>query len=144
MKCKFMGTFWGASKMVADNLGPLAEGYMAVNPYMYWWNDDVPMIQKIKAYSKKAHPNVAYRDNSYMQGFMTGLLFVECLKKADKAGQLNGEGLVKALQSIKDFDSGGLSAPLTIKNNKFPVARVWQVNTQKKIFEPVSDWMTVE
>jgi len=144
MKCKFMGTFWGASKMVADNLGPLAEGYMAVNPYMYWWNDDVPMIQKIKAYSKKVYPNVAYRDNSYMQGFMTGLLFVECLKKADKAGQLNGEGLVKALQSIKDFDSGGLSAPLTIKNNKFPVARVWQVNTQKKIFEPVSDWMTLE
>jgi branched-chain amino acid transport system substrate-binding protein len=79
-----------------------------------------------------------------MQGFMTGLLFVECLKKADKAGQLNGEGLVKALASIKDFDSGGLSAPYTINNNKFPVARVWKANVEKKIFEPVSDWITVE
>jgi branched-chain amino acid transport system substrate-binding protein len=144
MKCQFMGTFWGASKMLIDNLGPLAEGYLAVNPYMYWWNEDVPMIKKIRAYSQKVHPDVKYRDNSYMQAFMTGLIFIECLKRADKAGQLNGEGLVKALASIKDFDSGGLSAPFTIKNNKFPVARVWKVNVEKKIFEPVSDWMTVE
>ena len=144
MKCKFMGTFWGASKMIIENLGPLAEGYMAVNPYMYWWNEDVPMIKKIREYTQKKYPNVKDRDNSYMQGFMTGLIFVECLKRADKAGELNGEGLVKALNSLKDFDSGGLSAPYTIKNNKFPVARVWKANIEKKIFEPASDWMTVE
>ncbi len=144
MKTKFMGTFWGATKMIIDNLGPLAEGYMAVNPYMYWWNDDVPMIKKIKAYSAKKHPNVTYRDNSYMQGYMTGLIFVECLKRADKADQLNGEGLVKALESLKDFDSGGLSAPFTIKNNKFPVARVWKTNVEKKIWEPASDWMRLD
>ncbi len=144
MKCQFMGTFWGASKMIVDNLGPLAEGYLAVNPYMYWWNEDVPMIKKIRAYTEKRYPKGTVRDNSYMQGFMTGLIFVECLKRADKAGQLNGEGLVKALQSLKDFDSGGLSAPLTIKNNKFPVARVWKVNVQKKIFEPASDWIHLE
>ncbi len=144
MKCQFMGTFWGASKMLIDNLGPLAEGYLAVNPYMYWWNEEVPMIKKIREYSQKVHPDIKYRDNSYMQAFMTGLIFVECLKRADKAGQLNGEGLAKALASIKDFDSGGLSAPFTIKNNKFPVARVWKVNVEKKIFEPASDWMTVD
>ncbi len=144
MKTQFMGTFWGASQMVVNNLGPAAEGYMAVNPYMYWWNDDVPMIKKIKAYTAKTYPKVTSRDNSYMQGFMTGLIFVECLKRADKAGDLNGPGLVKALQSIKDFDSGGLSAPFTVKNNKFPVARVWKANVEKKILEPVSDWITLE
>jgi len=143
MKCQFMGTFWGATKMLLDNLGPLAEGYLAVNPYMYWWNDDVPMIKKIKEYTAKKYPSVTYRDNSYMQGFMTGLLFVECLKRADAAGQLNYDGLVKALQSLKDFDSGGLSAPLTIQNNRFPIARVWKANVEKKIFEPVSDWISL-
>ena len=144
MKTQFMGTFWGASKMVLENLGPVAEGYLAVNPYMYWWNDDVPMIKKIKAYTANIYPKVTYRDNSYMQGFMTGLIFVECMKRADKAGQLNGPGLVKALESLKDFDSGGLSAPFTNKDNKFPVARVWKANVEKQIFEPASDWMTVE
>jgi branched-chain amino acid transport system substrate-binding protein len=144
MKTKFMGTFWGASQKILDLLGPLADGYLAVNPYMYWWNEDVPMIKKIREYTKKKYPDVKDRDNSYMQGFMTGLIFVECLKRADKAGQLNGEGLVKALQSLKDFDSGGLSAPYTTKNNKFPVARVWKANVQKKVFEPASDWMVLE
>jgi len=111
---------------------------------MYWWDENVPMIKKIREYTKKKYPDVTERDNSYMQGFMTGLIFVECLKRADKAGQLNHEGLVKALQSLKDFDSGGLSAPYTIKNNKFPVARVWKANPQKKIFEAASDWMVLE
>ncbi|MBI5251529.1 MAG: ABC transporter substrate-binding protein [Desulfomonile tiedjei] len=144
MKCKFMGTFWGATKTLLDNLGPLAEGYLAVNPYMYWSDENVPMIKKIRAYTQKKYPKVTYRDNSYMQGFMTGLIFVECLRVADKAGQLNGEGLVKALQSLKDFDSGGLSAPFTIKDNKFPVARIWKANVEKKIYEPVSDWMRLD
>jgi branched-chain amino acid transport system substrate-binding protein len=144
MKCKFMGTFWGTTKMLLDKLGPLAEGYMGVNPYNFWWMDDVPMIKKIKAYTKKTYPGVKFRPNSYMQGFTTGLIFVECLKRADKAGQLNGEGLVKALQSIKDLDTGGLTAPLTVHNNKFPVAKIWKANTAKKIFEPASDWITLD
>jgi branched-chain amino acid transport system substrate-binding protein len=144
IQCKFMGTFWGATKPLLDNLGPLAEGYLVVNPYMYWWNEDVPMIKKIREYTAKKYPDVKFRDNSYFQGFITGLIFVECLKRADKAGQLNGEGLVKALESLKDFETGGLSAPLTIKNNKFPVARIWKSNVQKKIYEPVSDWMRLE
>jgi branched-chain amino acid transport system substrate-binding protein len=144
MKCTFMGTFWGATKIILDKLGPLAEGYMAVNPYMYWWNEDVPMIKRIREYSAKHYPEVKYRDNFYMQGFMNVLISVECLRRADRAGQLNGDGLVKALQSFKDFDTGGLSAPFTVKNNKFPVARVWKANVQKGIYEPESDWIRLD
>ena len=32
MKCKFMGTFWGASKMIIDNLGPLGRGLHGRQP----------------------------------------------------------------------------------------------------------------
>jgi branched-chain amino acid transport system substrate-binding protein len=144
MKCTFMGTFWGATKMILDKLGPLAEGYMAVNPYMYWWNEDVPMIKRIREYTAKHYPDIKYRDNFYMQGFMNVLISVECLRRADRAGELNGDGLVKALQSLKDFDTGGLSAPFTVKNNKFPVARVWKANVQQGIYEPASDWIKLD
>jgi branched-chain amino acid transport system substrate-binding protein len=144
MKCTFMGTFWGATKIILDKLGPLAEGYMAVNPYMYWWNDDVPMIKKVRDYNSKARPEVTYRDNFYMQVLMNSLISFECLRRADKAGQLNGPGLVKALKSLKDFDSGGLSAKFTIKNNRFPVARIWRANVEKKIYEPASDWIRLD
>lgn len=144
MKCTFMGTFWGASKMILDKLGPLAEGYTVVNPYMYWWNEDVPMIRKIRAYTETKYPEVKFRDNTYMQGFMNALIGVECLRRADKAGQLSGPGLINALQSLENFDSGGLCSPITIKSNRFPVGRVWKANVEKKIYEPVSDWIRLD
>ena len=144
LKAKFMGTFWGTHKMLLDKLGPLAEGYMGVMPYAFYWQDEVPMIKKIKAYNMKHHPDVKYRPTSYMQGFLTGLVFLECLKKADKMGELNGDGLAKALGSLKDVDTGGLMAPFSIVNNKIPMGRVYRANVSKNIFEPVSDWIKTD
>ncbi len=143
-KPQFICTFWSGTKELLQRMGKAAEGLRTISPYMNWWNDDVPMIRKIRDYNKKHHPYVEFRESSYMQGFMTGLIFVECLKRADKAGQLTGEGLVGALRSLKDFDTGGLSAPVTMRNNRFPVARIWQADVDKEIFEPVSGWIKVE
>ena len=141
MKCKFMGTFWGATEMLLEKLGPLAEGYLAVNPYSYWWMEDQPMVKKIRAYTTSNYPDVKERPLFYMQGFLSGLVFVETLRRADKAGKRDYEGMIEALQSLKDFDTGGLTAPLTIKNNRFPIARIWKANAAKGIFEPESDWI---
>ena len=144
LKVKFMGTHWGTHKMLLDKMGPLAEGYLGVMPYAFYYQDDIPMIKKIRAWNKKHHPKVEYRPTSYMQGFLTGLIFVECLKRADKAGDLTGDGLVKALQSIKDFDVGGLMAPITMVDNKIPMGRVYKANVSKKIFEPITDWIRTD
>ena len=144
LKVKFMGTHWGTHKMLLDKMGPLAEGYLGVMPYAFYYQDDIPMIKKIRAWNQKHHPEVKYRPTSYMQGFFTGLVFVECLKRADKAGDLTGDGLVKALQSIKDFDVGGLMAPITVVNNKIPMGRVYKANVSKKVFEPISDWIRTD
>ena len=144
LKVKFMGTHWGTHKMLLDKLGPLAEGYLGVMPYAFYWQEDIPMIKKIRDWNKTHHSDVTYRPTSYMQGFFTGLIFVECLKRADKMGELTGDGLVKALNSIKDFDVGGLMAPVTVVDNKIPLGRVYKANVEKKIFEPVSDWISTE
>ena len=144
LKCKFMGTFWSTHKMLIDQLGPLAKDYMGVMPYSFYYQDDVPMIKKIREWNEKHHPDVTYRPSSYMQGFVNGLIYVECLKRADKAGDMTGDGLVKALNSIKDVDFGGITAPVTIVNNKIPVGKVYRANIETKKFEPASDWIRVE
>jgi branched-chain amino acid transport system substrate-binding protein len=144
LKVKFMGTHWGTHKMLLDKLGPLAEGYRGVMPYAFYYQDDIPMIKKIRTWNEEHHPEVKYRPTSYMQGFMTGLIFVECLKRADKAGDLTGEGLVKALQSIKDFDVGGLMPPVSIKNNSIPVGRIVKGNSKTQKFDPISDWIWLD
>jgi branched-chain amino acid transport system substrate-binding protein len=144
MPCRFMGTFYGASKWMLDKLGPLAYGYMAISSYEYWWNDDVPMIKKIKALTDRTNPDVKFRDVYYMRAFMSVLIAAECMRRADKAGALTREGVAKALQTIKDFDSGGLSTPWNIHNNRFPVAKVWTANPEKGIYEPASDWIRLD
>ena len=141
MKCEFMGTFWGATETVLNKLGPLADGYLVVNPYCYWWMESVPTIKKIRDYTAEHHPDVKFRPNYYMQGFATGMIFVESLKRAAGTGALNYEGLCKALRSIEEFDTGGLTAPLTNKHNRFPMARIWRANPAKMIYEPETDWI---
>jgi branched-chain amino acid transport system substrate-binding protein len=129
--------------MVLGKLGPLAEGFTGVMPYTYYWYD-VPALQEMKAFNAKHHPNVKHRTTYYTQGWFTGMIFEEALRRADKAGNLTGEGLSRALTTIKNWDVGGLTAPVTFKDNKIPVAKVWQANVQKKMYEPISDWIYLD
>lgn len=144
MKTNFMGTFYLSSKWLLDKLGPLGQGYMAVSPYTYWWNKEAPTIRKITDYTAKTYPDVKFRDIYYMRGFMSILLASECMLRADNAGQLNRQGVAKALQTIRNFNSGGLSAPWTIHNNRFPIAKVWEAKPEKGIYEPASDWIRLD
>jgi branched-chain amino acid transport system substrate-binding protein len=113
-------------------------------PYSFYYEADVPIMKKIKAWNAKHHPDVEYRPTSYMQGFFTGQVFVEALKRADEMGSFDGDTLVKALQSIKDVDVGGMMAPITVVNNKIPMGRVYRANVGKKEFEPISDWIRTD
>ena len=49
----------------------------------------------------------------YVRGWSYVMVWSEALKRADKAGQLNGPGVKAALETLKDFDLGGLSQPVT-------------------------------
>jgi len=98
----FMGTFWAMSKMLLDKLGPDGEGYMGVMPYAYWYMEDVPMIQTMKAYNRKHHPDVKYRPNSYMQGWFTGMIFVKLARMcAAQKLPITGENLKDMIPQIK-------------------------------------------
>ena len=48
-----------------------------------------------------------------MRGWATTLTISEALKRADKAGQLNGEGIKKAFETLNNFDLGGLACNVT-------------------------------
>ena len=145
LKCKFMGTFWSTEKHLLDQLKGMANEYMGVTSFSYYYQDEFPMIKKIRAWTKKHHPKFAeYRSQAYMQVFMGTTLFVEALRRADKTGAITGDNLAKAIQSIKNFDVGGLMPPVTIKNNSIPVGRVVRGNSKTLKFDPVSDWISLD
>ena len=140
MKSQIIGTLWEVSETIFQELGPVADGILAVSPYSRWWMDDVPMIKKMRDFGAQRHPETKHRPVSYMVGFTSGLIFVEVMRRADKAGKLNYDGMIAALKSIQGFDTGGLTAPLTNHNNHFPQARIWRGKASSGHFEPESEW----
>ena len=145
LKCQFMGTFWSTEKHLLDSLGPLSDEYIGVTAYSYYYQDQYPMIKKIREWVQKHNPKGAdYRSQAYMQVFMGTTLMIEALKRADKAGPVTGDSLVKALQSIKNFDVGGLMPPVTIKGNSIPVGRMVRGNSKTGKFDPITDWIILD
>ena len=140
----FMGTFWSMDKSIIDKLGPDAEGYMGVNPYAYYY-DDAPGIAAMRSYNERVHPGEKYRPNSYIQGWFTGMVYVETIRRVVAAGKpVTGDNLKDALGTIKDWDAGGVTGKVTFVNNKAGVGRVYRANVQKGVFEPASDWIYVK
>jgi branched-chain amino acid transport system substrate-binding protein len=145
LNAKFMGTFWSTEKQLLNELGPLAGEYVGVSAYSFFYQDDLPMMKKIKEWTKKKFPAIEYRSQSYMQNFMTTLLFVESFKRADKMkGGITEGNMVQAFQSIKNYDVGGLMPPVTIKDNSIPVGRVYRGNASTMRFDPISDWIRMD
>ncbi len=145
LNAKFMGTFWSTEKQLLKELGPLAGEYVGVSAYSFFYQDDLPMIKKIKEWTKKKYPTIEHRTQSYMQVFMTTLLFVESFKRADKMkGGITADNMVRAFQSIKNYDVGGLMPLVTIKNNSIPVGRVYRGNASTMQFDPISDWIRMD
>ena len=61
----------------------------------------------------KSHPSKEARDTVYVRGWAYGLTWAEGLRIADSKKQLTGEGVKKALETLKNFDTGGLTPPIT-------------------------------
>ena len=142
LKTRFMGTFWSMDKTIIDKLGQDAEGYMGVMPYAYFYEESAPGIAAMRAYNQKVRPDVKYQPNSYIQGWFTGMTYVEAVRRVVAAGKpVTGENLAAVIDSIKDWDTGGVSGKVTFTSNKAGVGRVYRANVQKGIFEPVSDWI---
>ena len=59
------------------------------------------------------HPSQEARDTVYVRGWAYGLTWAEGLRIADKNKKLTGEGVKNALETLKNFDTGGLTPLVT-------------------------------
>jgi branched-chain amino acid transport system substrate-binding protein len=145
LKTRFMGTFWSMDRSIIEKLGPDAEGYMGVNPYSYYYDESQPGIATMRAWNQKVHPEAKYQPNSYIQGWFTGMVYVEAVRRVVAAGKpVTGENLARVLDTIKDWDTGGVTGKVTFTDHKAGVGRVYRANAAKGVFEPASDWIYVK
>ena len=144
LKTTFMGTFWAMTHMLLGKLGADGEGYMGVTPYAYWQQSDVEMIKIIREYSKKHHPDVTYRPQSYMQGWFTGMVYVKLAKMCKEKGlPITGPNLKDMIPLVKEWDTGDFAGKISFKdNNATGVGKVYIAKGGK--FVPASDWIYLD
>jgi branched-chain amino acid transport system substrate-binding protein len=108
---KFGSNPYGFSEALPQVARESAEGVTGVMPHVPF-GEDVPGMKRIVEFHKANHPNDAH-DALYVRGWAYTLAWSEALKRADKAGKLTGEGVKAAAETMKDFDLGGLTSPVT-------------------------------
>ncbi len=138
MTSKWMGTFWTMDSSTVMKMGPDGEGFMGLMPYRYYYDTEkAPMLEKIRAMRPE------YQSTAYTQGFLAAMLFLESAKRTLEANKpLTGDNLKAALNSIKDFDTGGLiGVPITISGNSIPVGRVYRADMKAQKMVAASDWI---
>jgi len=142
MQSKWMGTFWTMDNSTVMQMGELAEGFMGVMPYNYYYDQSAPapMLDKIRAMRPE------YQNVPYIQGFLSAMLYAESARRTLAAGkEMSAANLKAALNSIENFDTGGLiGVPVTLRGNTIPVGRIYRADTKARRMVPASDWIVLE
>lgn len=112
LKTKFISNLWGFDENTLKMAGDAANDRIySTNPFTFY-GLDVPGMKTILDLNKKYSPDAKHTVR-YVQGWSAMMVMWEGLKRAAKAGQLNGPGLKAGLESLKDFSTGGLTPPIT-------------------------------
>ena len=74
------------------------------------------------------------------------MIYAETARRVLQDGkEMTAENLKAALNSIEDFDTGGLiGVPITIRGNSIPVGRIYRADAEAGKMVPASDWIVLE
>jgi branched-chain amino acid transport system substrate-binding protein len=106
---------WGFDENLPRLAKEASEGVIGVAVCEFFGNN-APMMDKVVAYAEKYNPGVPLdkRLNHTVQAWANVLALWEAMNRADKAGNLTGEGILKnGFETMKNFDIGLSVPPLT-------------------------------
>lgn len=106
---------YGCDENTIRVLGAVAEGLLCNNPFALW-GERVPLMPKVMEYALKINPGLpgTRRTIRTVHGWQQTMMMVEAMRRADKAGKLNGPGIREAFYTFKDWDAGLGAPPFTI------------------------------
>jgi branched-chain amino acid transport system substrate-binding protein len=107
---------WGFDENLPRLAGEAAEGVMGIAPVAFF-GEDVKGMDKVVEYAKKYNPGVPLEKRLIrtVQAWANVLGLAEALKRADKAGDLSGESILKnGFETMQAYDGVGLGlAPVS-------------------------------
>ena len=91
------------------------EGALGIQPLAFYGENVSGMEKIIKAHDRW-HP-YHYPTLVYVEGWANIIVLAAALKIADSAGELNAPGLKKVFERFRDFDTNGLTPPISYSEN---------------------------
>jgi branched-chain amino acid transport system substrate-binding protein len=117
---------WGFDENLPRLAAEAAEGAMGIAPVAFF-NEKVEGMDKVVEYAKKYNPGVPAEKRLIrtVQAWANVLGLAEALRRADKAGDLSGESILKnGFETMKGFPIGLGLAPVTFTSTDHRVGGV--------------------
>lgn len=133
------GFNWATDDMLVKSCGEAAAKYIGVN-FVGGWTDDTPAAKLARQISQKyaSEPGLT---SLYLNGVGVAWLFVEAMKRAGK--DLNPDTLKAAMETLKDYDTGGAFPPVTYTPQSHApsdMVKFFKADVPNKRLVPVTDW----
>lgn len=135
------GINWSCDDMVVKACQSAAKNYYGVN-FVGGWEDTSPGMTKIREMAAKHGRDPKKMLTSlYTAGAAVGLLFEEGMKRAGQ--DLTPDSLTKALETLRDYDTGGVVPPVTFtptSHEPTKQSRIYKADPDAGVMKAVTDW----
>ncbi len=126
----------------------LAKRFLGVGPWAKWNETSIPGVVAMRNAVKKydGTPDDKLGDvmySNFVQGYVNAMVLVEALKKAGP--NPTGEKIRDAMNNIKNFDTKGITPPLTFAADRHKGTngvKIYRINAERKVYEPIGGWVT--
>jgi branched-chain amino acid transport system substrate-binding protein len=109
LKTKYVVNNYGLDERTPGLAGAAAEGVIGIQDVAYW-GDNVPGMKTLMEFHAKHHGSDTHA-SPYMRGWLWVIVAAEAIKRAGPTP--TGETVKNALESLKEFDTWGLTPPFT-------------------------------
>jgi branched-chain amino acid transport system substrate-binding protein len=126
----------------------LARKFVGVGPWSKWNETSIPgvvamrnAVMKHEKTPESQLGEVMY--SNFVQGYVNAMVLVEAVRRAGP--NPTGEKVRDALNQIRDFDTKGITPPLTFTPDKHKGTtgvKLFRINIESKIYEPMGGWVT--
>ncbi|MBN1955991.1 MAG: ABC transporter substrate-binding protein [Anaerolineae bacterium] len=142
LSTQFIYLNWGGDEKFISLAGEAAEGSLSTIPFSFI-TESLPGIAEIRVFNQERGVDPATRSLRYVQGWVTMRVMAEGIRRA--GDDLSGEGIRAALESMSNFDPGGITAPITFSSTDHKgvtALRIHQV--QNGVWVPVTDYIEAQ
>ena len=133
------GFNWATDDLLVKACGPAAKNYIGAG-FVGSWTDDTPGIKLVREIAAKNNRQPKLT-SLYIGGIGVSMLFAEAMKRAGR--DLTPETLKKALETFREFDTGGIFPPVTYTDKSHAPAKkvkLFKADVEKKCLVPLTDW----